>query len=79
MALPILQIGDGGKESKLEETVRAAQLLLKGRGFDLGWMGADGDYGVRTEAAVRRFQMSRGIEADGVIGPVTWTELIKFT
>ncbi len=79
VALPILQIGDGGKESKLEETVRAAQLLLSGRGFGVGPDGADGDFGVKTQAAVRRFQTSRGIEADGVIGPVTWTELIKFT
>lgn len=72
-ALPVLRIGDAS------EAVRAAQMLLRGRGFGVGPDGADGDYGVRTEAAVRRFQMSRGIEADGVIGPVTWTELIKFT
>lgn len=72
-ALPVLRIGDAS------EAVRAAQLLLRGRGFGVGPDGADGDFGVNTEAAVRRFQMSRGIEADGVIGPVTWTELIKFT
>ena len=73
VTLPILQFGDRS------EAVRAAQLLLRARGFDLGWMGADGDFGVRTEAAVRRFQTSRGIETDGVVGPVTWAELIKFT
>ena len=72
-ALPVLRIGDAS------EAVRAAQLLLRGRGFGVGPDGADGDFGVNTQAAVRRFQMSRGIEADGVIGPVTWTELIKFT
>lgn len=71
--LPVLRIGDAS------EAVRAAQLLLRGRGFGVGPDGADGDFGVKTQAAVRRFQMSRGIEADGVIGPVTWTELIKFT
>lgn len=71
--LPVLRVGDAS------EAVRAAQLLLKGRGFSVGWMGADGEFGAKTEAAVRRFQKSRGIEEDGVIGPVTWTELIKFT
>ena len=71
--LPVLRIGDAS------EAVRAAQLLLKGRGFDLGWMGADGEFGAKTEAAVRRFQTSRWIETDGVIGPASWTELIKFT
>ena len=73
VTLPVLQLGDRS------EAVRAAQYLLKGRGFDLGWMGADGDFGPKTEAAARRFQRSCGIEADGVVGPVTWAELIKFT
>ena len=71
--LPVLQIGNAS------EAVRAAQYLLKGRGFSVGWMGADGDFGPKTEAAVTRFQGSRGIKADGIVGPVTWTELIKFT
>ena len=73
MALPVLRVGD------TSEAVRAAQYLLKGRGFSVGWMGADGDFGPKTEAAVMRFQGSRGIKADGIVGPVTWTELIKFT
>ena len=72
-ALPILQIGGAS------EAVRAAQYLLKGRGYSVGWMGADGDFGPKTAAAVRNFQRDRGIESDGVIGPLTWTALIKFT
>ena len=73
VALPFLQCGCRS------EAVRAAQLLLRGRGFDLGRTGADGDFGAKTEAAVRRFQRSRGLETDGVIGPLTWAALIKFT
>ena len=73
VSLPVLWAGNGS------EAVRAAQLLLRGRGFDLGRAGADGQFGAKTEAAVRHFQKSRGIEADGIIGPITWAKLIKFT
>jgi peptidoglycan hydrolase-like protein with peptidoglycan-binding domain len=74
--LPTLQIGDGGEGSPLEEAVRAAQLLLKGRGFPVGWMGADGDFGRKTESAVGQYQRDRVIERDGIIGPETWRKLI---
>ena len=76
VALPTLQIGDGGEDSHLEEAVRAAQLLLKGRGFPVGWMGADGDFGRKTESAVGKYQADRQIERDGIIGPETWRKLI---
>ena len=76
VALPTLQIGDGGENSPLEEAVRAAQLLLKGRGFPVGWMGADGDFGRKTESAVGQYQLDRALERDGIIGPETWRKLI---
>lgn len=68
--LPVLQIGDEG------EAVRAAQYLLKGRGFSVGWCGCDGDFGRATESAVGKFQRDRGLERDGIIGPETWGRLI---
>ncbi len=68
--LPELQIGD---ES---EAVRALQLLLKGRGFSVGWMGADGEFGTRTERALGRYQLDRGTEENGRAGPETWLALI---
>ena len=68
--LPVLEIGD---ES---EAVRGAQYLLRGRGFPVGWMGCDGEFGRLTESAVGKYQLDRGLERDGIIGPETWRSLI---
>lgn len=50
------------------ERVRQLQVALNSYGFGLD---ADGDYGPRTEEAVGAFQRSKGIEVDGIAGPVT--------
>jgi uncharacterized protein (TIGR02594 family) len=42
----------------------------------LGGIEVDGEFGPDTDAAVRRFQASRGLEVDGVVGPSTWTALL---
>lgn len=36
----------------------------------------DGDFGSRTQAAVREFQTRNGLAADGIVGPVTWKYLL---
>ena len=62
---PILRKGDRG------EVVRAWQMLLREKGYDIGKSGADGIFGNDTEKAVMRYQQDHQIEA-GYIGPKTW-------
>ncbi len=68
--LPLLRRGSRG------EPVRAAQLLLIGRGCGCGKSGADGDFGPATYAAVLRWQRRSGLAVDGVIGARTWAALL---
>jgi peptidoglycan hydrolase-like protein with peptidoglycan-binding domain len=53
--------------------VRSLQQLLRARGHTVA---VDGIFGPRTEAAVRAFQQSKGLAADGIVGPQTWGRLI---
>lgn len=68
--IPLIKRGSRG------ELVRAAQLLLIGRGFPCGTYGADGDFGSATEKAVKAFQDDRDLLQDGQIGDETWTRLL---
>lgn len=53
--------------------VKIAQIALNGAGYQLD---ADGIFGPRTDAAVRRFQGDRRLAVDGIIGPQTWGALL---
>ena len=68
--LPLLRKGD------VSETVRAAQLILIGRGYTCGSYGADGDFGNATYSAVCNFQRTHDLEVDGIIGAQTWAALL---
>jgi transcriptional regulator with XRE-family HTH domain len=57
------------------EAVAEVQCLVRRHGFDP--QGIDGSFGPNTRAAVQRFQRSRGLAADGIVGPMTWRELRK--
>lgn len=64
---PVVRMGSQG------EAVKTLQVDLAAAGFDTG--GADGDFGLHTDAALRAFQQSRHLTPDGVAGPVTWAAL----
>jgi hypothetical protein len=49
--------------------VKTLQQALIALGFDPGT--PDGDYGPSTTAAVQKFQTSKGLTADGTVGPQT--------
>lgn len=56
--------------------VKVLQLLLILNGCSCGAAGADGDFGVATDAAVRKFQQAKRLEIDGIVGPITWATLL---
>jgi peptidoglycan hydrolase-like protein with peptidoglycan-binding domain len=57
-----------------ELKIGAVQYLLRGRGFYKSKI--DGIYGAKTIAAVKSFQKSRGLKADGILGPKTLPLLV---
>jgi len=63
---PTLRRGNRGN------AVVDVQLALRDRGFDLE---PDGIFGSITQECVKTFQGTRGLKADGVVGPMTWAAL----
>ena len=55
--------------------VKTLQRALAALGFSPGK--PDGDYGPSTQVAVERFQTSKGLTPDGVVGPTTLAALQK--
>lgn len=68
--LPTLRRGDRGGY------VKELQTLLNYSGIN-AHLTIDGIFGSLTEIAVISFQKLRGLKADGIVGPRTWTELTK--
>ena len=61
------------KQGSTGEDVKTVQYLVTAHGHPSG---VDGDFGPATKAAVQAFQSSRGLSADGIVGPQTWPQLI---
>ena len=49
------------------------QYILQARGFNPG--ATDGKFGSKTEDAVKRFQQSKNLKQDGVVGLQTWAAM----
>ena len=64
---PVVQNGNQG------HPIRALQFLLQAHGHILA---VDGMFGPVTEAAVKAFQTGKGMTADGIVTPQTWSALI---
>ena len=69
--------GDSLSKGARNEAVKKLQQYLKDAGYDLGNAGIDGIFGPATEAALKEFQESVGIVADGVYGEDTHNALMK--
>lgn len=53
--------------------VLKVQTALTGFGYYTDKL--DGIFGAKTKAAVKAYQKSRGLEVDGIVGPITWARL----
>jgi peptidoglycan hydrolase-like protein with peptidoglycan-binding domain len=62
---PILERGDSG------DAVRELQRRIG--------VTVDGEFGETTEAALKAFQLARGLDGDGIAGPKTWAALFSTT
>jgi hypothetical protein len=62
----MLRRGDHG------QNVKTVQRALQAQGFDID---DDGDFGPRTDGAVREFQRGAGLNDDGIVGPKTLAAL----
>lgn len=63
-----LRRGNSGAE------VRILQVKLSAHNV---YTPVDGEFGPATEEAVIKFQKAHGLHADGIVGPQTWTELLR--
>ncbi len=76
MSRPTLRLYDGmaSTSPQLKDAVKELQTLLKQLGYRTT---IDGEFGPYTENIVKLFQASKGVTADGVVGPECWALLLN--
>ncbi len=76
MSRPTLRLYDGMANTSphLRDAVKELQTLLKQYGYRVT---PDGEFGPYTENVIKLFQASKGMVADGVVGPETWAYLLN--
>ncbi len=71
VTLHVLKKGSSG------EQVKALQRMLYAMDYELGTKNPiDGDFGSKTDAAVRAYQKTKGLTVDGIVGAKTWGSLL---
>ena len=69
------------RKGTVSNEVKTLQRLLTSLGYKMEnngkVYGVDGSYGQATYNAVIKFQKAKGLEADGIVGKLTWTALLK--
>jgi peptidoglycan hydrolase-like protein with peptidoglycan-binding domain len=77
--LPVLRLGSKGDDvTKVQKVLKFSQEAkdyFNSNGYYFGEI--DGNFGAKTEVAVKAFQKDKKIPVDGVIGQQTWTELMS--
>jgi Putative peptidoglycan binding domain len=71
---PYTQMAPIKKGAKGDLVVWAQEHLISA-GYQLG---VDGGFGRNTRRAVLAFQSSHGLTADGIVGPATWSALLRY-
>lgn len=66
---PMLRLGSKGTD------VTYLQKRLKEKGYNVGKI--DGDFGRKTEKAVKAYQNDKELKGDGIVGAKTWKSLEK--
>ena len=66
--MPLIKNGSKG------DAVRKLQEMLNDKGYKLT---VDGDFGAKTDAAVKAYQKANHLEVDGEVGEKTWASLMK--
>ena len=69
--LNVLRKGDNNSQ------VKTLQRILYAMNYKLGLKPVDGDFGDKTDTAVRHFQRTNGLDDDGIVGAKTWNKLLK--
>ena len=68
------------KKGSAGEQVKTIQRILKTMGYEDQYgkaLEVDGDFGSKTDYALRAFQKANNLEVDGSCGKATWTALLK--
>lgn len=69
--LNVLKKGSTGNQ------VKALQRMLHAMGYNLGTKNPmDGDFGAKTDSAVRAYQKLHSLTVDGIVGAKTWSKLL---